>query len=231
MCGPEASCWRWQMGVGPRRSFGGVMLGVWAGLGSPGPGRSGRAEPPASEEEEGRLAPGPRGSGMRRAGALVRESRVQWCPQPLGPAGGPRSRPRSGPACLAGEATGSAESTPAHTLPRACSVRAWELPAESRAALAPSPRPLLAKLGAVGAGVGGAAPACRPLASRFRAAPLPGPRRFSLPPPPRLGTEARMSSPLPEARSQAGWPEAWWCGRLPGGPAPGALSARTDPVQ
>ena len=100
--------------------------------------------------------------------------------------------------------------------PRACSVRPWELPAESQTAPAPSP-PNASKVGG-SAGARGRA-RCPPVAlwrpcSLHR--PCPTPRASLLRRP--HGWEQRRGchpSPLPEARSEAGWPEAWWWGLLP----------------
>lgn len=204
------SCW----GCGP--GWGPGVLGAPGGL-SHGPARRKKGGWPRAPGEAGcgggRSGPGAQGpvvppsrGGQPAARVPARAQDQPAWPERRGAARSPHPRTHS---------REHAQCGPGNFLPSR--ERPW-----------PPPRPPLAKLEAVGAGVGGAAPACRPLASRFRASPLPGPRRFSLPPPPRLGTEARMSSPLPEARSQAEWPEAWWRGRLPGGPARGALFTRTD---
>lgn len=156
---------------------------------------------------------------MRRAGALVRVSRVPGCPQPRGTAGGPRSPRRSGPACAAGEARGSAESTPARTLPRACSVRPGNfLPSRERPR--PPRRPLTAKLEAVGAGVAGARPP--PVAlwrpgSGHRLCPARGASLFRRP----RGWQRRRGC----------HPRAPRPGRRPGGQRPGGAAAcRADPL-
>lgn len=198
LCGRVLRGWGCRWALRPRRSLGGAMLGVWAGLGYPGPGRAVRPQPRATKEEEGRLAPGARRRGMRRAGSLVQMTReVQRCPHPLGTPGGPRSRRRAGPACLAGEATGSAESTPAHTLPESMLSAALGTSCRVASGLGPLPARCSQSWGRRGARVGGAAPACRPLVFLFPALPLPGPRRFSLALLLRQGTEAWMSSPAP----------------------------------
>lgn len=77
---------------------------------------------------------------MRRAGALVRGTRaVQQCPPPFGDGRRPAILPARWPACLAGEATGSVESTPAHTLPE--SMLSAALGTSCRAASGPGPFP------------------------------------------------------------------------------------------
>lgn len=157
---------------------------------------------------------------MRRAGALVRGTRaVQQCPPPLEDSRRPAILPARWPACLAGEATGSVESTPAHTLPE--SMLSAALGTSCRAASGPGPFPARCSQswGRRALECGWPRARLSPFGVLVPCIAFPRPRRVSLPPPSRLGTEAWMSSPLPEARSKAGWPEAWRCGCLPGGPA------------
>lgn len=181
---------------------------MWAGLGSPGPGRAGRTQLPASgEEQQGRLAPGPGGRGMRWAGALVLGTReAQGCPPPLRDLRGPTIPLARSGGCLAGEAAGSAEPTPAHIIPE--SMLSAALGTSCR--VASRPGPLLAPSRPAAGKLGGAAPSSRPFAS-----PRPLPRlcpapRAALAGRPRGREWGRGRYPqLPEVRSEAGWPEAW----------------------
>lgn len=138
-------------------------------------------------------------------------------PHPMEIAGGPRSRRRAILVCLAGEAAGSVEPTPAHTLPE--SMLSAALGTSCRVAGRPGPLPARSSQswGRQGARVGGAAPACRPWASGSPASPLLGPRLISRQPFSRLGTEACMSSTAPRgqvrgrlARGLAVWLPAGW---------------------
>lgn len=155
----------------------GFTLRVCAGLGSQGLGRSGQAQPWASgEEEEGRLAPGPRGRGMRQAGSLVQETWERGgVPHLWRISTGPQPRGRDLRGCLAGEAEGNAERTPAHTIPE--SMLSVALGTSCRVASRSGPLPAPSRPAA--GKVGGAAPACRPFAPPTPASPLPGSWRCS----------------------------------------------------
>lgn len=219
---------------------GGVLMGSRCGCGpdpgSPRPGRTEWAQPPASgEENEGRRprTPGEEGCGERALWSRG-PGKSSGVPHLWGMAGGPRSRHQALPSCLAGEAAGSAEPT-AHTRAHTPQEHAQCGPGNFLPSREP-PGPLPARgsqsWGWRGARVGGAAPACRPLVSRssFPALPLLDPRSFSRRQPPRLGTKAWMSFPAPQGQVR-GWPEAWRCGCLRGVPARRALARRTDPAR
>lgn len=173
---------------------------------------------------------------MRRAGGrsgpVTRE--VRRCPPSLGTAGGPRPGGRAGPARRGHGAR--RVHTRAHS-PRACSVRPWELPAESPAPR-PPPRPPLAKLGAARSRVGGAAPACRPSASRspHPLGPAPG---ASLSRRPAAGNRRGCHTPVagrgrrPGGRRPggsvgppAGWTRSWGARRAHGRGAGSSLGGR-----
>lgn len=220
--GLEANGRGWQMGARTAAEPGGVTLRGWAGLGSPGPGRAGRAQQPATGAAEGRLVPGPRAGGMRWAGALVRRTReAQGCPPPLGDRRRAAVSPVLPKAAWPERLRGAQSPHPRAHSPRACSVRPWELPAESLASRAPSRAPSrpppgrrLAKLAAAGRARGrrgGRAPVAfsRPRPPP-RFCPAPGAAFGGHP----CGWErGRACHPrLPEARSEAAWPEAWRCG-------------------
>lgn len=167
------------------------------------------------------------------AGTLVRGIReVQRCPPPHGDRRRPAIPQARYTSLPGGRGCGECRAPHPRThSPRACSVRPWELPAESRAALAPS-RPAARKVGGDRAREWGAR---RLPVALGRPGPLP---RLCSAPDSSLASRFRdwerrraCHPPLPEARSEAGWPEAWWCGRLPGGPAGCALATRADPVQ
>lgn len=154
---------------------------------------------------------------MRRAGALVQGTReVQRCPPPLGDGRRPTIPPPSSAKLPGGRGCGERRAHSPHPRthsPRACSVRPWELPAESRASR-PPPRPGLAKLGVAGR-------ASRRRGPRLSAHWCPRPRSLpclcSTPEASLAGSlhdwELRRGChfPLPKARSEGG--------RRPGGAA------------
>lgn len=113
----------------------GVTPQAWAGPGSSGPRRTGRARPEASREEGRRREAGPEPLGRRHAAGR--------CSGPEGPGGpgapqllgdGPRVHDPAGALSAAagsGRLQGAQSPHPRTHSPRACSVRSWELPAES----------------------------------------------------------------------------------------------------
>lgn len=108
------------------------------------------------------MVPGPREGGIRRALLSGGPGKSSGAPHPMETAGGPRSRRRAILVCLAGEAAGSVEPTPAHTLPE--SMLSAALGTSCRVAGRPGPLPARSSQswGRQGARVGGAASACRP---------------------------------------------------------------------
>lgn len=226
-----------------RSDRGGAWWGHAAGVGRAGvPGTGARRAGSANGQWGGRrreAGPGPRRGGMRWSDAPGwGTGKPGGTPHPLGPVAGPRPRQGAPRVCPAREAAGSAEPTPARThSPRACSVQPWELPAESLAAR-PPPGPLWAPLPVHGV-LSWGRPSARVGARRPPVAvscPWPLPRFCS--DPSAAGADRPRGwergcgchPPLPEARSEAGRPEAWRCGRLRGGLTPSALSERTDPA-
>lgn len=184
----------------------GVTLRTWAGWGTPDPGVQGRTQPRASgEEEEGRLVPGPRGRGMRRAGALVLGTwEVQRCPPPHGDCWRPAIPPercsrlpggrgcgeRRAPHPLAHTPREHAQCGPGNFLPSR--ERPW-----------PPPGPQLAKLGVTGCTSWGRGARLSPAFRRPGSLPrlCSAPRLFSRQTLPRqLGTEACMSSTVPRGQ-------------------------------
>lgn len=99
-------------------------------------------------------APGEEGCGGRALWSRG-PGKSRGAPHLLGTAAGPQSRRRASQGCLAGEAAGSAEPTPAHTLPE--SMLSAALGTSCRVAGSPGPPPgrRLAKLGAAGSASGG----------------------------------------------------------------------------
>lgn len=201
----------------------GSRCGCGPDPGAPRPRRTEWAQPPArGEENEGRRwprAPGEEGCGERELWSGRPGRDVQRCRPPLRDGRRPATPPARSARLPGGRGCGQRGAhTRAHSA-RACSVRPWELPAQSRAAR-PPPRPGLAKLGAEGARVGVRPPPGAHWCPRPR--PLPC---LTLPDP-----EASVAGslqdwerrrrgchfPLSEARSEAGWPQAWRCGRLRG---------------
>lgn len=111
--------------------------------------------------KEGRLAPGPweRDVAGGRSGQGTREAR--GCPPPLRDLRGPRIPPARSGGCLAGEAAGSAEPTPAHTIPE--SMLSAALGTSCLVASRPGPLPAPSRPAA--AKLGGAARSSGPFAS------------------------------------------------------------------
>lgn len=148
---------------------GGVLMGSRCGCGpDPGSSRPGRtewAQPPASgEENEGRRwprSPGEEGCGERAlwSGGPGKSSGVPTS------GGWPAARDPASELCQAAwreRLRGAQSPHPRTHSPRACSVRPWELPAESRAAR-PPPRPGLTKLGVAGRASRGRGPRLSPI--------------------------------------------------------------------
>lgn len=183
----------------------GSRCGCGPDRGSPRPGRTEWAQPPASgEENEGRRWPRtPREEGCGEQALWSRvPGKSSGVPHLWGMAGGPRSRQRALPSCLAGEAAGSAEPTPAHTLPKSMLSAALGTSCRVASLQAPS-QPGARKVGGGGARESEAQPPpvahwCPP--SSFPALPLLDPRSFSRRQPPGLVTEAWMSFPAPQGQ-------------------------------
>lgn len=162
--------------VDGRSDRGGAWWGHAEGVGRAGvPGTWERRAGSATGRwgvKEGRLAPGSWEGEMWGAGALVQGTREAWgCPPPLRDLRGPRIPPARSGGCLAGEAAGSAEPTPAHTIPE--SMLSAALGTSCLVASRPGPLPAPSRPAA--AKLGGAARASGPFASSS----LPGSRRCS----------------------------------------------------
>lgn len=151
-----------------RSDLGGGWWGRAAGVGRAGvPGTRAHRAGSATGQGRGRreVGPRPRREGMRRP-ELLRAGgprKPEETPTPRGRPPAPRSHPRAPPGCLAEEAAGSAEPTPAHTLPE--SMLSAALGTSCRVASRPGPLRVGCELswGRPSAWVGGAAPACSPL--------------------------------------------------------------------
>lgn len=200
----------------------GLRCGRGPGWGPPDLGvQRGLSHGPVRRKKKGGWsgAPGDEGCGGR---ALLSEGPGKYSrvPHPMGTAGGPRSRRRAIPGCLAGEAAGSAEPhTRAHT-PQEHAQCGPENFLPSREPLWPPPGPQIAKLGATG------------LASRGRGARL---SPFRVPVPclafPRPQTLISLAASATGNRGMHVIHRSPRPGRRPGGQRPGGVAAcRVDPL-
>lgn len=224
-----------------RSDRGGAWWGHAAGVGRAGvPGTGARGAGSATGQWGGRrreAGPGPRRGGMRRTDAPAWGTREAWGnPPPLGASRRPTTPSRRS-ARLPGR-RGCGERR-AHTRAHTPGEHAQCGPGNflpSREPPRPPPGPLWAPLrvhgvlswGRPSAWVGGGRGA---RLSPFRAAGFCSDLSAARADRPH-GWERGCGChpPLPKARSEAGRPEAWRCGRLSGGLALYALAERTDPA-